>query len=80
MSRETFHEELEKTELELLSLGELAGTAVQRAVDGLMQHDDAKAQAVIDADDQIDELYLSIDSARAAACSRCSRPSRRTCG
>ncbi|MDH5313804.1 MAG: phosphate signaling complex protein PhoU [Actinomycetota bacterium] len=62
MTRETFHEELERTELELLSLGELAGTAVQRAVDALVHHDDAKAQAVIDGDDPIDELYLKIDS------------------
>ena len=61
MTRESFHEELEKTELELLSLGELAGTSVQRAVVALVQHDDAKAQGVIDADDQIDELYLKID-------------------
>ena len=61
MTREGFHEELEKTELELLSLGELAGTAVQRAIEALIQHDDDKAQAVIDADDQIDELYLKID-------------------
>lgn len=62
MTRVGFHEELEHTELELLSLGELAGTAVQRAVEALIQHDDDKAQAVIDADDQIDELYLKIDS------------------
>ena len=62
MSRETFHEELEKTELQLLSLGELAGTAVQRAVDSLVEHDDEKAQSVIDSDDKIDDLYLSIDS------------------
>ena len=34
----------QKTELELLSLGELAGTAVQRAIEALVQHDDAKAQ------------------------------------
>jgi phosphate transport system protein len=62
MTRESFHEELEKTELELLSLGELAATSVQRAVEALIQHDDEKAQAVIDADDQIDELYLKIDN------------------
>ena len=35
MTRAGFHEELEKTELELLSLGELAGTAVQRAIEAL---------------------------------------------
>ncbi|MGH2539170.1 MAG: phosphate signaling complex protein PhoU [Actinomycetota bacterium] len=62
MTRESFHEELEKTELELLTVGELAGTAVQRAVEALVQHDDEKAQAVIDADDQIDDLYLRIDN------------------
>jgi phosphate transport system protein len=61
MTRQTFHEELERTELELLSLGELAGTAVQRAVEALIQHDDEKAKAVIEADDPIDELYLKID-------------------
>jgi phosphate transport system protein len=62
MTRETFHEELEKTELELLSLGELAGTAVQRSIEALIQHHPEKAQAVIDGDDEIDELYLKIDS------------------
>lgn len=62
MTRETFHEELEKTELELLSLGELAGTAVKRSIEALIQHDPEKAQAVIDGDDEIDELYLKIDS------------------
>lgn len=62
MTRETFHEELEKTELELLSLGELAGTSVQRSIEALIQHDPEKAQAVIDGDDEIDELYLKIDS------------------
>jgi phosphate transport system protein len=61
MTRQSFHEELEKTELELLSLGELAATSVQRSIEALIQHDDEKAQAVIDADDPIDELYLKID-------------------
>jgi phosphate transport system protein len=62
MTRVGFHEELEQTELDLLSLGELAGTAVQRSIEALMQHDDAKAQGVIDADDAIDELYLKVDN------------------
>jgi phosphate transport system protein len=34
---------------------------VQRSIEALIQHDDEKAQAVIDADDPIDELYLKID-------------------
>jgi phosphate transport system protein len=62
MTRVGFHEELEQTELDLLSLGELAGTAVQRSIEALMQHDDEKAQGVIDADDAIDELYLKVDN------------------
>jgi len=62
MTREGFHESLERTELDILSLGELASTAVQRAVEALVEHDDEKAQAVIDGDDQIDELYLRIDN------------------
>jgi phosphate transport system protein len=61
MSREHFHEQLEHVELQLLSMGELASAAVQRSVEGLVQHDDAKAQGVIDDDDAIDDLYLEID-------------------
>ena len=61
MSRVSFHESLERMELELLSLGELAGTAVQRAVEAIADHDDAKAERVIADDDRIDELYLGID-------------------
>ena len=42
-------------------MGELAGTSVQRAVEAIIERDEEKARAVIDADDQIDELYLQID-------------------
>jgi phosphate transport system protein len=61
MTRESFHESLERVELELLSMGELAGSAVQHAVEAVMERSTEKAQLVIDADDPIDELYLSID-------------------
>ncbi len=61
MSRVSFHESLEQIEMNLLSMGELAGTSVQRSVEALVQHDDAKAQTVIDDDDTVDELYLKID-------------------
>jgi phosphate transport system protein len=61
MSPMSFHESLERMELELLSLGELAGTAVQRAVEAVADHDDAKAERVIADDDRIDDLYLGID-------------------
>lgn len=62
MSRESFHEALQRIELELLSLGELAAAQVQRAVDALVRHDDDLAQRVIDGDDEVDDLYLRIDS------------------
>jgi len=61
MTRESFHESLEKIELKLLSMGELAGSSVQRAVEAIIERDEEKARAVIDADDQIDELYLQVD-------------------
>ena len=54
MSRVSFHESLEQIEMNLLSMGELAGTSVQRSVEALVQHDDARAQTVIDDDDTVD--------------------------
>jgi phosphate transport system protein len=62
MTREHFHEQLERVELELLSMGELASTAIQRSVAALVQRDSDAAEAVIRDDDPIDELYLGIDS------------------
>jgi phosphate transport system protein len=61
MTREQFHASLERMELELLTLGELAGQAVQRAVEAVVERDEAKALQVIDDDDRIDELYLGLD-------------------
>jgi phosphate transport system protein len=61
MTRPHFHEELEKMELRLLTLGELGGTAVRNAVEAVVEHDDAKAMAVIEADDEIDQIYLELD-------------------
>ena len=61
MARLTFHEELERMELDLLTLGELAGTAVRNAVDAIVDHDVAKAERVVGDDDEIDQLYLRLD-------------------
>ena len=61
MSRQHFTEQLEHVELQLLSMGELASSAVQRSVEALVRHDDALAERVIDDDDAIDGLYLQID-------------------
>jgi phosphate transport system protein len=62
MTREGFHEQLERMELELLTLGELAGTAVQRSVEAVVKRDEGKAVKVIADDDPIDDLYLRIDN------------------
>ena len=61
MARGHFHEELEKMELQLLTLGELAGGAVHKSVEAVVQHDDALAADVISGDDEIDKLYMNVD-------------------
>ena len=48
-------------ELQLLTLGELAGSAVRSAVDAVVQHDDGLAEKVIAGDDEIDQLYIDLD-------------------
>jgi phosphate transport system protein len=62
MTRESFHEALERLELDLLTMGELAAVAVQRSVESLVDRDEAKGNEVIEGDDPIDDLYLRIDS------------------
>jgi phosphate transport system protein len=61
MPRSHFHEKLEAMEMELLTLGELAGNAVQNSVEAVMQQDDALAQRVIAEDDEVDRLYIDLD-------------------
>jgi len=61
MPRTHFHDELEKLELQLLTMGELAANAVRGAVDAVLQHDEEKALAVIAGDDEVDGLYMEID-------------------
>ena len=61
MPRPHFHEELEKRELRLLALGELASNAVQKAVEAVLEHDDDAAEAVVSGDDEIDAIYLELD-------------------
>jgi phosphate transport system protein len=62
MARPHFHEALEETELRLLTLGELAGNAVQSSVEAVLEHDDAGAARVVAGDDEIDEIYLELDN------------------
>lgn len=60
-TRRKFHEELDALELEIMAMGELAERAIARAVEALERHDPALANAVIDADDEIDDRYLDIE-------------------
>ncbi len=62
MARMHFHEELEQLELSVLGMGELSERAVAWSIDGLVEHDDVKAEAVIASDDEIDEEYMAIEN------------------
>jgi phosphate transport system protein len=59
--RTQFHERLERTEHDLMALGELAATSVQRGVRAFVDRDDTAASQVIADDDLIDERYLALD-------------------
>jgi phosphate transport system protein len=62
MPREHFHEALERVELEILAMGELAAQAVHEAIESLVHRDGEKAGEVIAGDDAIDEKYMRIDT------------------
>jgi phosphate transport system protein len=61
MMRTEFQERLDRTEHDLLELGELAAAAVQRSVEAFVRRDDALAEAVVTEDDAIDERFLELD-------------------
>lgn len=61
-TRHRFHEALSDLERELLTVGENAAVAVGRSVDALEHRDSKLAVEVIEADDVIDQHYLSIES------------------
>jgi phosphate transport system protein len=61
MTRERFHDALQRIELDLLGLGELAADAVARAIRAIEERDALLAQAVIDEDDRIDHAYITIE-------------------
>jgi phosphate transport system protein len=60
-TRSRYHAELFDLETAVVELGGLAATAVKRAVDALVRRDRDGAQEVIDGDDELDNLYLSIE-------------------
>jgi phosphate transport system protein len=60
-TRSRFHAELFDLEGSVVELGGLAADSVKRAVDALVRRDRKGAQEVIDGDDELDNLYLSIE-------------------
>jgi phosphate transport system protein len=60
-TRSRFHAELFDLEGAVVELGGLAADSVKRAVDALVRRDRKGAQEVIDGDDELDNLYLSIE-------------------
>jgi phosphate transport system protein len=61
MARVHFHEELEALELDMLGMGELVERAVGRSVSALAHHDDELSKEVVDGDDEVDNMYLSVE-------------------
>jgi phosphate transport system protein len=60
-ARRHFQEELTALEDDIMRAGELAERALDRAMNALVQRDPAKAEEVIAADDELDEVYLSVE-------------------
>jgi phosphate transport system protein len=60
-ARRHFQEELTALEDDIMRAGELAERALARAMEALVERDPAKAEAVIAADDELDEVYLSVE-------------------
>jgi phosphate transport system protein len=61
-TRTRFHDELDQLEADIRSMGELAEQAIGRAVDALVHRRDDVAVDVIASDDEIDELYMSVEN------------------
>lgn len=60
-TRKQFHEDLGDLEASILRIGELAGRAIERSVNALVEHDVELAREVVAADDEVDEVYLEIE-------------------
>ncbi|MGI9076254.1 MAG: phosphate signaling complex protein PhoU [Gemmatimonadaceae bacterium] len=56
-----FHQQLDTLKQRLLAMSERAESLVDLAVDALLSHDAAKAEAVIIADDEVDQLEIEIE-------------------
>lgn len=60
-TRNSFHEQLESLQHDLLRMGVFVAEAIRRAVLSLAKSDLALAQAVIDGDDTVDRMLIDIE-------------------
>jgi phosphate transport system protein len=60
-ARRHFHEELAALEDDILRAGELAEYAIAQAMQALLERDPEKAERVVAGDDDLDEVYLSVE-------------------
>ena len=58
-----FNQELENLRRDVMSMGGIAEEMIADAITALLEGDTAKAQAVIDADDQVNQIEKDIDEA-----------------
>ena len=63
MPREEFRHELDEIEALLQDEGRLCGHSLETVLNGLHAADDSAAQKVIAADDEVDSIYLRVESA-----------------
>lgn len=61
MGRDHFHQALETMELDILSMGEMAERTIGNAVEALATNSADLAEKVIAGDDEIDDLYMSVE-------------------
>jgi hypothetical protein len=59
--RKTFHQELDEIRDDIVRLGALVGEVIPRGTEVLLTNDMSGAQAVIEADDELDDLSLRIE-------------------
>lgn len=62
MTRNSFHQDLEQLQQDLLHMGSLVEDAISSAVDSLRRQDLALAEQVLHADDQIDRLESELET------------------
>jgi phosphate transport system protein len=60
-ARRHFHEELQALEADISSMGELAERALAGSMEALLERDPRKAENVVAQDDQLDEVYISVE-------------------